>query len=227
MRTALFFFIAICLTANMLAGAAQNEEPTVIRGQSCEQNMACSQPALNVSPIASIRASSVLENKKTYAADNAIDADPEGPDDMLYGNLNTAWCEGDEDTGEGAFIRIAFDEPVAVSAIRLSAGYDKSADLFAKNSRLKKARLVLSNRAEFVLHFGEHFFDMENGDTSWKPMNTRGTIPNSPQLFRIVPHDAAPVRISWLMLVIEETVPGWKYRDTCISTIDLIEDFDD
>jgi len=72
------------------------------------------------------------------------------------------------------------------------------------------------------LRFGEHFIDMNNGKSSYQPLKTKSTITNSPQLFMLVPEGAKPRKVSWIMLVIDEAVPGWKYKDTCISTIDII-----
>lgn len=210
---AVIFLVAAAAVACAPAMAKNKPapKPVVIKGESCEQNMECSWTTLNVSRTAETKASSWLDNKADYAAKNVLD-----------GNPATAWCEGKPDTGKGESLRITFKEPVQITALLISAGYDKNADLFSKNSRVKKATLVLSDRSKYELRFGEHFIDMNDGKSSYQPIKTQSAITNSPQMFTIAANGAKPRKVSWMMLVIDEAVPGWKYKDTCISSIDII-----
>ena len=212
-RNLLMLFTALLLAAAPAAGKGKTAKakPVVVEGESCEQNMNCSWPAANISGKAEIKASSVLENSKEYAAARVLDNNPD-----------TAWCEGRPGTGKGESLRITFKNPQAVSAVLVSAGYDKNPDLFAKNSRIKKATLVLSDRTRYELRFSEHFIDMQSGKASYKPLKTRHEQPNSPQLFILAGEGKPAKKVSWMMLIIDEPVQGWKYQDTCMSTFDVI-----
>ena len=148
----------------------------------------------NLSPFAVACASSALPTDQwgQYWAWSAMD-----------GLLESAWAEaghrGHEPEpsgpGIGEWIMLVFPETVEVHRIGVDVGFDRNADYFAKNNRLKRASIQFS-KGEFIeLTFSD----------------TRGV-----QMM-----DIPPVTTTYVRLVINEVYPGSKYDDTCISEIEV------
>lgn len=147
--------------------------------------------AINLTPLATVSASSHLRTDRwgQYQPWMAID-----------GTLGTAWVEGVAGSGAGEWIMLSFPGMVEVHSIGMDIGYDKSADIFAKNNRIKKVTLIFSSGEQIELGFADK----------------RGmqTIP-------LVRAPGPNIETTYVKVVIEEVFPGWKYDDTCLAEIEV------
>lgn len=115
--------------------------------------------------------------------------------DHLFSNSNReAWVEGAEGPGIGEWILIDFKEPRSVSAILVRNGYQKTAKLFARNGRVRRFKVTMSNG--------------ESRDVDIKDMMDEQRIPIDP-----------PVRINWIKFVIDDVYPGSAHDDTAIDKL--------
>ncbi len=111
-----------------------------------------------------------------------------GPDE------STAWVEGVAGQGVGQWIVVEFDGLRLVRNITLRNGYQKNADIFGKNGRVRQLRLVFSGGESQVVVLEDR----------------RG-----PQVITM----DRPIKSYWVQLVIDEVYPGWRYPDTAISKL--------
>lgn len=142
--------------------------------------------SITMDSVLSIQASSYLSEKNyTHFPENIVD-----------GTLQNAWVEGAVGQGVEEWIQFSFNGTYTVSGIEIYSGYQKSADLYQKNSRPKDVRIVFSDGTEesFTLD------DIDGIQTLYfsKGMNT-----------------------DTLTLYIESVYPGTKFEDTVISEINL------
>ncbi len=130
-------------------------------------------------------ASSVLppEFGNTYGVRNLFSSDDA-----------TAWVHGTHKIGTGQWIVVEFDGFRSVKSVTIRNGYQKSADIYSKNSRVRQFRLVFSQGESKVV--------------SLEDRRGEQTI----LLDR-------PIRTYWIQFVIEDVFPGWKYPDTAISKL--------
>lgn len=137
--------------------------------------------------IADIVASSEYISKtgNNYGAGNLVD-----------GNVDTVWQEGEEDAGIEQSIIATFVEPSIISGIRIVNGKQKSSDDYFANNRM----------ASFSI-FGEEDVVVELQDLC------------APQY--VVFNN--PVFDSQVQLVIKSVFSGTVYNDTCITDIDFFE----
>ena len=116
------------------------------------------------------------------------------------GSSESAWVEGVAGPGVGQWVMLSFPGTVEVHSVRLDVGYDKNADTFAKNNRIKRATLIFSNGDRLGLGFADK----------------RG--------MQAMPLARAPgpsIQTTSVKVVIEEVFPGWKYDDTCLAEIEV------
>jgi hypothetical protein len=71
------------------------------------------------------------------------------------GALETAWVEGVAGPGTNEWIELSFPGTIEVHSIRVDVGYDRDADIFAKNNRIKQVTLVFSNGEAIPLIFAD------------------------------------------------------------------------
>jgi hypothetical protein len=147
--------------------------------------------ARNLSPFASPSVSSALPSDRggTYHAFSAID-----------GLLESSWVEGATGPGAGEWIVLDFPEAIEVHRISLDVGFDRDADIFAKNNRIKQATFVFSSGEVVTLDFAD----------------VRG--------MQSVPLVRAPgpnIETTFVKMVIEEVYPGSQYDDTCLAEIEV------
>lgn len=90
----------------------------------------------------SASASSVLKATSTinYSATNLLD-----------GDLTTAWNEGAEGPGIDEWVRLDFSKPVALARIEIANGYQKDAERFLGNVRVKGMELEYSDGSTQVI----------------------------------------------------------------------------
>jgi hypothetical protein len=109
-------------------------------------------------------------------------------------NSATAWVEGVPGQGIGQWVVVEFDGLRLVKSIQINNGYQKSQDIYSKNSRVRRIRLVFSQ-----------------GETSTHRLED--------QLGAQTITLDRPIKAYWVQLVIEDVYPGYKYTDTAISKL--------
>jgi hypothetical protein len=117
-----------------------------------------------------------------------------GPENLFAASDSVAWVEGRPGQGVGEWITIEFDGLRTVSSITVRTGYQKSADVFAKNGRVRQLRMVFSNGETMVL----------------SPPDRAGA-----EVYRL----DRPVKAYWIKFTIEGVYPGKLYTDTAISKL--------
>jgi hypothetical protein len=149
------------------------------------------QEARNLTPFATTSASSHLptDHGGQYQSWMATD-----------GARETAWVEGVAGPGVGEWIELSFPGTIEVHTIAIDVGYDRDADIFAKNNRIKQVTLVFSNGEQVELDFADQ----------------RGmqTIP-------LVRAPGPNITATSVRVVIDEVYPGSKYDDTCLAEIEI------
>lgn len=138
--------------------------------------------SIDMNHIQSIYASSSLsEYNMTHAPERAAD-----------GDLSTAWVEGADGQGIGETIVFLFDGDYSVNGISINAGYQKSSDLYYKNSRPEKITVTASDgmSEEIIL---QDVMDVQKIQLS------------------------TPLETDSITVTINSVYPGSKYEDTAIS----------
>lgn len=115
------------------------------------------------------------------------------------GSRTTAWVEGAKNYGIGESIQVIFREKTTLNGVVIRNGYQKSQKLFNANARVKTLGVNISDRVEKVLCLEDNM---------------------NPQEFVF----SAPVEADAITFTILEVYPGTKYKDTCISEINLFHD---
>ncbi len=117
-----------------------------------------------------------------------------GPGNLTDGDDATAWVEGSSGQGAGEFVVLEFDAARAVRGLSIKNGYDKSPDIYAKNSRVKDIELRFST-----------------GDS------LQATLKDAPGAQQLAL--SSPVDAKWVELIIRSVYPGSKYSDTAINEL--------
>jgi hypothetical protein len=117
-----------------------------------------------------------------------------GPENLFKSGNGAAWVEGRRGHGIGEWITLEFDELRVVKTIELHTGYQKNADIFAKNGRVRQLRMLFSD-----------------GET------TTLTPPDRLDAFSYKLE--RPVRTYWIKFTIEGVYPGKLYEDTAVSKL--------
>lgn len=112
------------------------------------------------------------------------------------GDKRTAWFEASPDDGIGEWLKITFTEAKKVEKVGILGGYPKTDKLFKQNNRIKTATLVLSNGDTQVIKFKDS-----------KEM----------QYFTV----ESSAKTSYVKVVINSVFRGSKYRDTCVSELEI------
>jgi hypothetical protein len=119
-----------------------------------------------------------------------------GPRNLADGDNNTAWVEGSDGQGVGEFVVLEFDSPRTIRGLTLRNGYDKSPDIFDKNSRVKDIELRFSS-----------------GDS------IDATLKDAPGPQHVTLDQ--PIKAKWIELIIRSVYPGSKYSDTAINELSV------
>ena len=143
-------------------------------------------PAISTENIQTVTATSNL-----YEAAYDIDDIPEN---VLDGNLETAWVEGVTGDGIGEALMFEFDSEYIVSGINIFNGFQKSSSLYYKNSRPEIIKISFSDGSEKEISLedtmGVQILTFESG-----------------------------VKTQFVKIEIESVYKGSTYEDTCISDI--------
>ncbi|HPA62388.1 MAG TPA: hypothetical protein PLM72_01800 [Spirochaetota bacterium] len=160
--------------------------------------------------ISEINASSSLQGN--YKPENLIDA-----------GYSTAWAEGVSGQGINESINIKFKDSSNIKIISILNGYQKTAETYFNNSRIKKVKLemlISSNgvskteirEIELKDHIRDDFTPVFQYEYDQNIRNPRQSL--------ITAEDFDyEYSIKSVKITILEVYPGTKYEDTCISEI--------
>ena len=141
--------------------------------------------SVTMQDVSLVEASSELsERGMTHSADRICD-----------GSLNDAWVEGASGQGIGENVRFTFDDVYCFSGMRINAGYQKTEDLYYKNSRPKKIKLTFSDGRSKSFKLKD-YYGMQQIDFD------------------------EPIESDSVRVTIESVYKGKKYKDTVISEIE-------
>jgi len=118
----------------------------------------------------------------------------------MDGALETSWVEGVAGPGVGEWIQLSFPGTIEIYYINLDVGYDRDADIFYANNRIK--------RVTFVFSSGEQI-EMDLSDA-------RG--------MQMIPLARAPgpsIETTFVRIVIDEVYPGSRHDDTCLAEVEV------
>jgi hypothetical protein len=175
--------------------APQAAQPSAPSEPKPEQSRAAAQPELP-SPHADNEDCSRLGDT-TFCASSVLapaHGNNYGPRNLADGDNNTAWVEGSDGQGVGNFVVLEFDSPRTISGLTVRNGYDKSPDIFDKNSRVKDIELRFSS-----------------GDS------IEATLKDAPGPQHLALNQ--PIKAKWIELLIRSVYPGSKYSDTAINEL--------
>jgi hypothetical protein len=122
-----------------------------------------------------------------------------GVDNLFSNKTGEAWVEGKPGQGVGEWVTIDFDELRLVKAVIVRNGYQKNRDIFSKNSRVRRLRLLFSQGETQALTLGDN---MELQTIALDP----------------------PVSAYWVQFIIDDVYPGSAYSDTAISKLFVTAD---
>ena len=141
--------------------------------------------SVTMQDVSLVEASSELsERGMTHSADRICD-----------GSLNDAWVEGASGQGIGENVRFTFDDVYCFSGMRINAGYQKTEDLYYKNSRPKKIKLTFSDGRSKSFKLKD-YYGMQQIDFD------------------------EPIESDSVRVTIVSVYKGKKYKDTVISEIE-------
>lgn len=119
-------------------------------------------------------------------------------------NRDLCWCEGIKDsTGNGEYIEIKFDDRIYVSSINIFNGYSKNEKSFVDNGKVNVVSV-----------------SYENGSTEFQLNKLDWTDVKKREYTDIIKFDN-PVYTDFLIIQIKEGAAGEKYKDICISRIEI------
>ena len=122
-----------------------------------------------------------------------------GVQNLFEGSGSTAWVEGRPGHGVGEWIVIEFDGPRLITGIEIRNGYQKNSDIYYKNSRVRRLRVVFSQGESrtFTLQdkFGAQTISLDR-----------------------------PIKVYWAQFIIDEVYAGNKYSDTALSRLLVVSD---
>jgi hypothetical protein len=113
---------------------------------------------------------------------------------LFTGGSSVAWVEGTPGYGVGEWITVEFDRLRDVRSLEIDNGYQKNSEIYFKNTRVKRVRVVFSNGESVSFPLSDKF----------------GT-----QSLNL----SHPISSYWLQVIVEDVYPGKKYSDTAISKL--------
>lgn len=169
-----------------------------------------------------LRASSTLEHASDrYAVSNLMDGDPA-----------TAWCEGNEGDGTGEAFTIQIEKKpdehyCYPEGIAIVPGYAKSEKIYLDNGRIKKLRMEdCQDPASYVvLDLKPEDFYSQSAvfiNAHYRTFIPSDSIESSGGEWAEKSGNDIEVAPSCMRFVIEETLPGKRFEDTCISEVAFI-----
>jgi hypothetical protein len=117
-----------------------------------------------------------------------------GVRNLFSGDASDAWVEGVSGDGIGEWVTVEFENQRSVKSVLIDNGYQKNSDIFRKNNRVKRIRLVFSSGESLVRTLDDSF------GTQTIALNR-------------------PINAYWVQVVLEEVYHGSKYTDTAVTKL--------
>lgn len=111
------------------------------------------------------------------------------------GKLENAWVEGVSGQGIGEGVVFVFDDSYSFSGVKINAGYQKTKELYYKNSRPKKVKITFSDNSSITVKLKDYY--------GAQKINFKNRV------------EADRVTVT-----IESVYKGNKYEDTVISELE-------
>ncbi len=147
---------------------------------------------VSMSALESVTATSILkEGTFIYYVDYIKDKD-----------LTTAWTEGASDDGIGEGITFVFDTEQLITGLAINNGFQKSTDLYNKNSRVKQLKII-------------------DGDGNEQYVDVKDT-----QELQLIDFNKDIVSDT-ISVYIAQVYIGSAYNDTCISEMSFYGSYED
>jgi len=151
-----------------------------------------SRASRNLTLFAEATASSALASTKPGVYD---------PQKAIDWQTDTSWVEGVEGPGQGEWLMLTFPGTIEVHTVSIDVGFDRDADVFAQNNRLKTAILEFSNGETVTLEFADE----------------RGI---QEKVFARAP--GGTIETTYVKITIVDVYPGSVYDDTCLSEVQVL-----
>lgn len=119
------------------------------------------------------------------------------PTNLLDGNLASAWNEGADGTGVDEWVRLAFSELIPLARIEIANGYQRDAERFSGNVRIKSIELEYSDGTTQVVQL----------------LDAQGLQTIKP----------AASDTEWIKLTILSVYPTYKWQDAALSEVRVYE----
>jgi hypothetical protein len=151
-----------------------------------------------------------------------------GPKRAFDGDATTAWCEGEEDEGEGIGIEVTFQHPVHLAGMYVLGGYFKDRPTLEDNGRLAVGQVLISGPKNVDVAFDDPITtgqDNITGELITDPDKWFDRVRSAPAMWTPPAEwhdDEGQVVTDFVSLNIKEVHSGEKYQDTCISEIRLV-----
>jgi len=161
--------------------------------------------------------STLQDNYPLYGPKRAFDGDP-----------TTAWCEGEEDLGEGIGIEVTFQQPVQLAGMYILGGYFEDRATLAQNARIAAAQILVSGPRAVDVGFPDPtILGVDN--LTGEPFTDRGKwferVRSTPAMWTPPEEwkdDEGKVITEFVSVTIKDAYRGSKYEDDCISEINLV-----
>jgi hypothetical protein len=104
------------------------------------------------------------------------------PTNLLDGNLASAWTEGADGSGVGEWVRLEFEETVPLARIEIANGYQRDAERFSGDERVKTIELQYSDGTVQVVQLldaeGLQVIKPKTPDTQWIKLTILSVYPS-------------------------------------------------
>ena len=152
------------------------KDGSIVANSNMLQSKAAGQTGVYKLEVKSVKASSVLPATKNISYK---------PENLLDGDIATAWVEGANSSGTGEWLEFKFAEPVEIHSIDIYNGYQKPAT--SKRDPFKVNQSVARLRISFAGKTSEHAIKDERGGQT---IELDGTVTSSLKLEILAVHES-------------------------------------
>jgi len=151
-----------------------------------------------------------------------------GPKRAFDGDPTTAWCEDEDDLGEGIGIEVTFNQPVHLAGMYVLGGYFKDRATLESNARISLGQVLISGPRNADVVFDDPTIRGQDNLTG-EPITKRDEwferVRSAPAMWTPPTEwqdEDGRVLTEFFSLNIKEAYEGSKYEDNCISEIRLV-----
>jgi serine/threonine protein kinase len=145
----------------------------------------------NLTELATASASSTL-TEDNVPGHGLVQHDPAN---VLDQDSATSWVEGTDGPGIGEQILLSFEQPITATRLGINVGFDRDADIFYANNRLRRAQLIFADGSTQSSEFDDQ---------------------------RGVQHvSLEPVTTTSIAIIIDDVYKGRQFDDTAIAEVEV------